>query len=147
MVMTRRRLLNSIDQERIKKAIENAERLTSGEIRVSVAPLFWGDVQKAAERTFVRMGMKETKDRNSILFFLVPARRKFVVLGDAGIHERVGQHFWDSIASALSEKFRQSDFTGGLVSAIEEVGRQLGAHFPYHATDKNELSNEVDFGP
>ena len=147
MVMTRKKLLHSIDQEKVRRAIEAAEQLTSGEICVSVAPLFWGSVEKAAGKAFVRLGMTGTKDRNGVLFFVVPARRRFVVLGDRGIHERAGQEFWDSIAAILSERFREGDFTSGLVMGIEKVGEQLAAHFPYDvATDKNELPNQVDFG-
>jgi uncharacterized membrane protein len=147
MVMTRKQLLRIIDQERIQGAIESAERRTSGEICVSVAPLFWGSIEKAADKAFTRLGMARTKERNGVLFFVVPARRKFVVLGDRGIHERVGQEFWNSVAAAVSEKFRDGDFTAGLVKGIEQVAEQLVAHFPFdRTTDKNELSNEVDFG-
>ena len=145
--MTRKKLLQVIDQKRIRTAIDAAEQQTSGEICVSVAPLFWGSVEKAADKAFVRLGMTRTKDRNGVLFFVVPARRKFVVRGDQGIHERVGQDFWQSVAQAVSEKFREGDFTGGLVKGIETVAEQLATHFPYdRTTDKNELSNEVDFG-
>ena len=145
--MSRNKLLRIIDGERIKEAIASAERRTSGEICVSVAPLFWGNIEKAADKAFTRLGMTRTKDRNGVLFFVVPARRKFVVLGDRGIHERVGQEFWDNVVVAVSEKFRGGDFTGGLVKGIEKVGEQLATHFPYdETTDKNELSNEVDFG-
>ena len=147
MVMTRKKLLQIIDQVRIQRAIEAAEQRTSGEICVSVARLFWGSIEKAADKAFVRLGMTNTKDRNGVLFFVVPARRKFVVRGDRGIHERVGQSFWQDVADALSEKFRAGDFTEGLVKGIETVGEQLATHFPYdRTTDKNELSNEVDFG-
>lgn len=145
--MTRKKLLQIIDREKIRRAIEGAEHRTSGEICVSVAPLFWGSIEKAADKAFTRMGMTNTKNRNGVLFFVVPARRKFVVLGDQGIHERVGQDFWHNVAAAVSEKFREGDFTGGLVSGIETVGEQLAAHFPYDAlTDKNELPDDVDFG-
>jgi uncharacterized membrane protein len=145
--MSRNKLLRIIDGERIKEAIASAERRTSGEICVSVAPLFWGNIEKAADKAFTRLGMTHTKDRNGVLFFVVPARRKFVVLGDRGIHERVGQEFWDNVVAAVSEKFRGGDFTGGLVKGIEKVGEQLATHFPYdETTDKNELSNELDFG-
>lgn len=147
MVMTRRKLLQIIDQEKLKTAIASAEHRTSGEICVSVAPLFWGNVEKAADKAFVRMGMTRTRERNGVLFFVVPGRRKFVVLGDRGIHERVGQQFWDSVAAAVSEKFRDGDFTGGLVRGIEKVGEQLATHFPFDpTTDKNELPDDVDFG-
>jgi uncharacterized membrane protein len=147
MVMTRKKLLQIIDRDRIKRAIEAAEHHTSGEICVSVAPVFWGSVEKAADKAFTRLGMTRTQAHNGVLFFVVPARRKFVVLGDSGIHDRVGQEFWDSVASAVSERFRAGDFTGGLVHGIERVGQQLATHFPYDpATDKNELSDDVDFG-
>src|SRR5205085_3500794 len=89
MVMTRKKLIRIIDQEKIKEAIQKAEHRTSGEIRVSVAPFFWGNVHKAAEKAFTRLGMKQTKDRKGILFFVVHERRQLVVIGDRGLHEKV----------------------------------------------------------
>jgi uncharacterized membrane protein len=147
MVMTRKKLLQVIDRDRIKEAIQRAEHRTSGEICVSVAPFFWGNIEKAADKAFVRMGVTRTRDRNGVLLFVVPSRRKFVVLGDRGIHERVGQAFWNSVAAAIAERFRDGDFTGGLVQAIEVIGEQLSTHFPYDpSTDRDELSDDVDFG-
>lgn len=147
MMMNRRRLRTLIDEAAVKAAIAAAEAQTSGEIRVSVSTFFWGDVRRTAERAFDRMGMRATQDRNGVLFFLVPSRKKFVVLGDEGIHEKVGQEFWDGVAAAVSERFAQSDFTGGLVHGITEAGRQLATHFPHQGPrDTNELSDDVDFG-
>jgi uncharacterized membrane protein len=137
-----------IDKDRIKQAIQKAETRTSGEIRVSVSPPFWGNVRKAAEKAFERLGMTATKERNGVLFFVVPARRKFVVLGDSGIHEKVGQEFWHDVVRTVSEKFQQGDFTGGLVAGIEAAGEDLAKHFPYRAgSDTNELPDDVDYGP
>ena len=65
MVMTRGKVLRIIDNDRIREAIRRAEKRTSGEIRVSVSSLFWGDVRKAAERAFARMGMTATRERNA----------------------------------------------------------------------------------
>jgi uncharacterized membrane protein len=146
-VNSRRKLLKTVDVDRIKAAIAAAERETSGEVRVSVTRFFWGSVRHAAEKAFDRLGMTRTKDRNAILFFIVPARKKFVVLGDSGIHAKVGQDFWDRIAGQMSEHFKKGEFTEGLVKAIGEAGRQLAAHFPYDAAvDINELADDVDFG-
>jgi uncharacterized membrane protein len=145
--MNRRKLKALIDAEAVKAGIAEAEGQTSGEIRVSVSTFFWGDVRRTAERAFERMGMCATKDRNGVLFFIVPSRKKFVVLGDRGIHEKVGQEFWDAVAAAVSERFAKDDFTGGLIHGITEAGRQLSAHFPHQGPhDVNELSDEVDFG-
>ena len=137
----------TIDTVRIERAIGEAERGTSGELRVSVAPFFWGNVRAMAERAFVRMGMDRTRDRNAVLFLVVPRRRKFVVLGDVGIHEKVGQKTWDSVAHALEEHCRKGDLTGALEHGIREVGARLAEHFPLADRDDNELPNEVDLHP
>ena len=144
--MSRRKLRELIDEERIVEAIRRAESETSGEIRVSVAPLFWGSVEKAAWKAFERLGMTRTAERNGVLIFLVPGRRRFVVLGDEGIHRKVGQEFWEAVAAAMSGKFQDGDFTGGLVQGIEEIGRRLKEHFPHQPDDIDELPDEVDFG-
>jgi len=144
--MHRRKFKRLVDASTIKKAIQAAEKETSGEIRVSVSTFFWGNVRRAAEKAFSRLGMAHTKDRNGILFFVVPSRRRFVVLGDEGIHAHVGQEFWNEVAEAVGKRFRDGDFTGGLVSGIEEAGRRLSEHFPYEgASDINELPDDVDF--
>ncbi len=145
--MHRRLFRRQVDEEAIRKAIEAAERMTSGEIRVSVSTFFWGSVRRAAERAFVRLGMTATKERNGVLFFVVPSRRRFVVLGDEGIHARVGQELWDRLAEVISERFRAGDFTGGLEAGIAEAGRRLAEHFPHLGErDVNELPDAVDFG-
>jgi uncharacterized membrane protein len=146
MVMTRRQLLRNIDAARVKEAIARAERRTSGEIMVSVAPIFWGSIEKAAQKAFVRLGIVHTKEHNGVLIFVVPGRKKFMVLGDSGIHAKVGQEFWEAVAGQLSGHFRKGDFTGGLVSAVDVIGEKLERHFPYDAaSDVNGLPDDVDF--
>ena len=143
--MTRRKLMRIIDRNRLTEAIRRAERRTSGEIRVSVSSLFWGNVEKAAEKAFVRLGMEQTRERNGVLLFVVPSRRKLVVLGDTGIHEKVGQEFWRSIVDQVTQRFKKGDFTGGLVTGMEQIGEQLASHFPYdESSDVDELPDEVD---
>lgn len=93
---TRRRLLKAIDVIRVRQAIEEAETQTSGEIRVSLSRHFRGNLRRTAERAFARLGMHRTRERNGILFFIVPSRRRFVIFGDAGIREagaRLAEHF------------------------------------------------------
>ncbi len=148
MLLTQRGLLARIDTARVEAAIRASEARTSGEVRVSVAPFFWGNVQRAAERAFERLGMTATRERNGVLLFVVPARRRLVVLGDAGIHTRVGPEFWDRVAQAVAQRFRVGDFTGGLEAGIASVGTQLAEHFPFEGPqDRNELPDTVDFAP
>ena len=144
---TRRRFLHRIDTDRIEDAIARAERRTSAEIRVSVAPFFLGRVQRAAERAFVRLGMTQTREKNGVLLFFVPSRRRFAIVGDEGVHAQVGQAFWDELRAILSAAFGHAHFTEGLVAAIDRVGDRLAALFPARAEDNpDELPNVVDFG-
>ncbi len=146
-LLTRGRFARQVDAERVKQAIQAAERQTSGEIVVSVSTFFWGSVQRAAEMTFDRLGVARTRERNGVLLFIVPSRRQFVILGDQGIHARVGQAFWDGAAEAVSARFRAGDMTGALVDGIERIGAQLASHFPHQGErDVNELPDEPDFG-
>ena len=141
----KRGLLRRLDMPRIEEALRAAESRTSGELAVSVSPFFWGDVRKEAERAFTRLGMTATRERNGVLFFVVPARHRFVVLGDEGIHAKVGQGFWEEVAAAMSAHFREGDFTGGLLEGIREAGEQLAVHFPHQGeADVNELPDTVD---
>ena len=142
----KRRIRRLIDADRIQNAIEAAERRTSGEIRVSVAPWFWGSIDRAAERAFERLGMVHTAARNGVLFFLVPSRQAFVVRGDIGIHARVGQRFWDDLAADMSAHFRRGAFNEGLLLGIERTAEELARHFPYQAgRDEDELPDSVDW--
>ena len=135
-----------VDARKVEGAIREAEAATSGEIRVSVAHYFWGDVAKVADQAFHRLGMERTRERNGVLIFLVPSRKRFMVLGDAGIHAKVGQAFWDDVAACLTAHFQRGDFTGGLVEGIHLVGERLAVHFPRgDDSDSNELPDEVDF--
>jgi len=144
--MSRRSLRECVDQVRVVEAIQKAERVTSGEIRVSVAHFFWGNVEKTAWKAFRRLGMEHTTDRNGVLIFLVPSRKRFAILGDTGIHEKVGQTFWNDTSACLSSHFRQGAFTDGLVEAIRMVGDRLATHFPsVGEADRNELADDVDF--
>ena len=144
--MSRRSLKKCVDQGRVVAAIQEVERVTSGEIRVSVAHFFWGNVQKTAEQAFRRLGMEKTTDRNGVLIFLVPSRKRFAILGDRGIHEKVGQDFWNDASACLSTHFRRGAFTEGLVEVVRMVGDRLATHFPSAGeADRNELPDDVDF--
>jgi uncharacterized membrane protein len=147
MILTRRTLLRQLDVTGLEAAIARAEQRTSGEIRISIAPWFWGNVRRAAERAFERLGMDETRDRNGALIFVAPARRRVVVIGDAGIHARVGQEYWDTLAREVADAFREGRYSDGLLRAIDLLGERLAHHFPANPGDNpNELPNTLDWG-
>lgn len=145
MFLTRSKLNRILDPERVVSAIRDAEAACSAEIRVSVSGAWWGDPRSRAGKAFARLGMANTRHRNGVLIYLMPHRKRFAVLGDAGIHAAVGQAFWDAVATAMSGRFKSGDFTGGLEHGITEVGRQLAKHFPASGGgNADELPDQVD---
>jgi len=95
---------------------------------------------------FMELGMTQTKQRNAILIYLAFESKKFVLWGDQGIHERVGQDFWDKQAQFLSEQLKDGNFVFGMQKVIEQLGVALGEFFPWDDSDKDELDNSISTG-
>jgi uncharacterized membrane protein len=128
--MVKSALHDFVDQERVRAAILRAEETTSAPISVSIVPHFKGDVHQAALRALHRHGLTRSPGRNAVHFMVVPARREFAVVGDAGAHEALGQAVWDSVASTVEDHFRRGDPTAGLIAGIDEIAHHLAQHFP-----------------
>lgn len=135
------------DQERIVAAIRNAEMATSGEVRVHIEQSCpETDVMERAKQVFAQLGMHKTALKNGVLFYLAFGDRKFAVLGDKGIDERVPAGFWDAIRDQMRAHFVKEAFSEGLSAGIEQAGQQLKKYFPRQDNDTNELSDDISFG-
>lgn len=129
-MVSRTNLHRFIDKARIHEAIAAAQHATSAPIHVSIAPYFWGSVQRTAERAFRKHKLAHTPDRNGVFFFVVPSRRSFVIIGDVGAHNALGQPVWDATAAAVKDSFARDEATAGLVRAIETLAQALSVRFP-----------------
>lgn len=138
-------LFTAEQKEQLLEAIKEAEKETSGEIRVHIEPTLDGEVLDRAAWVFKKLGMDKTADRNGVLFYLAVKDRKFAIIGDAGIHAKVPAGFWDCISGLLASNFRDGKFTEGLCEGIRLSGKQLKTHFPYMKNDVNELSDDISF--
>jgi uncharacterized membrane protein len=135
--------LLQLDDAQIVAAIANAERETSGEIRVYISHRVRKDALAAAQTRFDKLGMRSTKHRNAVLIYLVPRSRSFAIVGDAGVHEKCGESFWTGVAGELGANLRSLPATEALVLAVQKVGSLLAQHFPADPDGRDELPNEV----
>jgi uncharacterized membrane protein len=142
--MKEKAFLEQLQNDQIVAAIRAAEAKTSGEIRIFISRKETGDPLSAAAAEFTRMGMTQTAERNGVLIFVAPRSQKFALLGDQGIHERCGENFWREVAEQMTAHFQKSEFTAGIVSAIQKAGTLLAEHFPRRADDQNELPDAVE---
>lgn len=131
------------EKEVIVRAIAEAEKKTSGEIRVHVEAKAGKDPLERAKEIFFQLGMDKTKEKNGVLFYLAAGERRFAVLGDEGIDRKVPHDFWEGIKEAMTVEFREGHFVSGLTRGISMAGEALARYFPYQRGDVNELSDEI----
>jgi uncharacterized membrane protein len=129
----------------IRSAISKAEENTSGEIRVYIETNLNGDVLDRAAWIFKKIGMHKTEARNGVLFYLAVSEKKFAVIGDQGINQKVNKEFWDEAREIIQKHFREEKYSDGLAKAILLVGKQLKDHFPRQKDDVNELPNDISY--
>jgi len=132
-------------QADILAAIKEAEKETSGEIRVHIETSLAGSALDRAAWIFKRIGMHKTADRNGVLFYLAAGNKQFAIIGDKGINSRVPEDFWEKVKELLRKKFTEGKFTEGLVEGIQLAGLQLKGHFPHKKSDINELPDNISF--
>jgi uncharacterized membrane protein len=136
---------NDQQQKAIVSAIKEAEKNTSGEIKVHIEKKCGKHVLDRASEVFSTLNLHQTKLRNGVLFYLAVEDHKFAILGDSGINLKVPASFWDNIKDAMQVEFRLGKFTEGLTIGIVKTGEQLKAHFPYQSDDINEISDDISF--
>ena len=144
--MTASDRFNETDRRQILASISEAEKNTSGEIRLFIEDDCGENVLDRAAFIFGELEMFKTKDRNGVLFYLALNSRQFAILGDEGIHSKVEKDFWHDIKHEMQNYFTEGDFVKGLSIGIKMSGEALKRHFPYMKDDKNELSNDIVFG-
>ena len=130
----------------VNDAIAAAEKRTSGEVRLFVENNCNIDVLDRAAFIFNELKMNATKERNGVLFYVAMKSQKFAILGDAGIHSKVPEDFWESIKMEMKKYFVAEDFLKGITIGIGMAGEALQKYFPYLSDDKNELSDDIVFG-
>jgi uncharacterized membrane protein len=140
---TAKNFFNESEKQIIINAISTAEKNTSGEIRVHIENFCFGNEVKRAVKVFNKLGMANTKERNGILIYLAVQSKKVAIIGDEGIHKKLGREYWDKLVEQLISKFHKEHKADGLAESIIECGNQLKHYFPYAHDDKDELSNEI----
>lgn len=139
------KILNTAEEAILVEAIAVAEKNTSGEIRVHIEKACKGDVLERAKEVFEKLGMTATEARNGVLIYIAEESHKFAIIGDAGIHEKVGSDFWDQSKNLMLQHFIKGEFVQGIKAAVLSCGEALKAHFPYQKNDTNELSNDISY--
>jgi uncharacterized membrane protein len=140
------KVFSPADLDEIAAAVGRAEAGTTAEVRVHLergVPRGREPLGRAQE-VFRRLSMHRTRQRNGVLVYLALEDRKLAIVGDAGIHARVGAAYWAGVRDLMVRHLRAEAPRDAVVHAVEDLGRVLAEHFPRPpGADPNELSNEV----
>ena len=134
------------EEDKIVAAIQEAERDCFGEIRVYVESAVGKEnVYARAVEIFKFLKIDQTEFRNGVLIYIAKEDRRFAVIGDQGIHEKVGNKFWSHQASHLRTEFERGHFAEGVSHTIKIIGEKLKEFFP--RTDCTVKKNELPDAP
>ncbi len=99
-----------------------------------------------ALRAFHEHGLHRTAEGTGVLVFASLFERHAVVLGDHGIHAKMGDAGWDRALGALAAGMHEDDPAKGFVEAIALCGARLAEHFPRDPATRpppNELEDAI----
>ena len=141
------KFLSNSEREQVMNAIAEAEKATSGEIRVHIESHCHGDPFERATTVFGKLRMDRTAQRNGVLIYVATEDRQFAIIGDQGINDAVPAGFWEETRDAMIRHFKDGRFCEGLCDGLHAAGQALSKYFPYQGTkDVNELSDEISEG-
>jgi len=138
-------MLEEREIKRLEAKITALETMTTAEFKIIICSHAWFGLKRKARALFNKYNLNKTKDRNAVLIMLVENDREFLIYGDEGIHNKVGDEFWQSTRQTMAGFFRQGEIANGLSTGLHLIADALTEHFPGHNADTNEISNEIIF--
>lgn len=138
-------ILTPHEEAALTHAIAAAEAGSIGELRVVLVRKVKGEALEAAKRYFAQLGLAKTRGRSGVLLLVSVRDHKAAIVGDTGVHAKVGDRFWQSVITRAIGHFSQGELLLGLLSAIHEIGGAFRAHLPGEQGEGNELPNAVHY--
>jgi uncharacterized membrane protein len=140
-----KKFLSDDELYRVTTKIAAAESMTSAEIKLVIVKHCLTSIKRKALKIFKKYKLDKTGQRNCVLVLVVTTNRQFLIYGDQGIHEKVGQDFWQEVEKSIAMKFRENKMGDGLSAGIHLIGTKLAQYFPFQFDDIDEISNDVVF--
>lgn len=138
--------LTGAEIKSVTQAIVNAEKGTSGEIRIHLDETCPISPMERAEEVFRFLNMDKTQLHNGVLIYVACRSKVFAIIGDKGINDVVPENFWQDVTEVMKHEFSSGRYASGLSEAVRMTGEKLKEFFPYRTDDVNELPDDISFG-
>lgn len=143
--MPARQFLTEKQEQHIIDSIAEAERNTTGEIRVHIEHHSNQDPLERAAYIFHELGMDETRRQNGVLIYIATEDHQAAIYAGKNIHSQVPENYWNDVLAIIIDHFKKDEYEEGLIDAIKEVGKKLEELYPSGGGDPNELSDDISF--
>ena len=111
-------------RRRVERAVDEAENLTGLQLCIYLGSVEGeADLRKHAESVFVNAGMHA---RPAVLLLVAPPQRKVEVVTAPAVRERIPDEAAAEAVTAMVERFRDGDLSGGLIAGIEHLAAAAG---------------------
>lgn len=123
--------------DEMTQAIAVGERRHRGEIcfamesRLAPGAVMAGmDAPRRAHQVFAQLHVWDTEHNSGVLFYVLMAEHRVVILADRGIAAAVSQAEWDDVRDHMLARFAQGEWREGCMEGIAEAHALLERHFP-----------------
>ncbi len=122
-----------IDQPRLTAALKDVEHHTRGRVYVYVSHRAVDDPLAQAQRRFDHLGLSQFHHHQPVaLIYIAPRTHKFAILGNAALHERCGDAYWNGLAESFGLALKTGDVTAALLEVLASLKATMLEQFPAH---------------
>jgi hypothetical protein len=141
---TASRGLSNDERRAIVDAVADAERGSSGEVRVHIEPRCpSGDALDRARALFQSLGMHRTRRGTGVLLYIATEDHRAAIFAGPGLYEASEASFWQAITQRVAAGFKNRRPADGIVAALQMIGERLREHAAGEDVSGNELPNEL----
>ncbi|MCA9537078.1 MAG: TPM domain-containing protein [Myxococcales bacterium] len=136
-------MFSELEEQRIVRAIANAERDNRGEVQVHVERRCGGDPLARARALYRLAGLEGTTDDTAVLLYVASLGRVSAVYCGAGVHPRADASFWQGVSDQVAAGYRTGQPADGICAALDQIGALLRTLAPGSDTAGNERSDTL----
>lgn len=132
------RMFSELEEQRVVRAIANAERGNRGEVQVRVERRCPGDPLVRAKALYMLAGLEGTEDDTGVLLYIASESRVSAVYGGAGVHAHSSPGFWQGVTDRVAAGYRNGKPVDGICEALGQIGDLLRTLLPGRDSAGNE---------
>lgn len=123
-------MFSELEEQRVVRAIANAERGNRGEVQVRMEKRCGGDPLVRAKALYKLAGLEGTEDDTGVLLYIASESRVSAVYCGAGVHARSEASFWQGVSDRVAAGYRSGKPVDGICDALGHIGDLLRTLLP-----------------